>query len=439
MTGGVPLRGTVSVGGSKNAALPIMAAALLADGPVKLCGVPRVADVDTLALLLGHLGVETKRDRDGHVHLATVDPRPIKADYELVRRMRASFCVLGPLVARRGRAVVSLPGGCNIGTRPVDLHLRGLEGLGATVRIEHGYVVAEARRLVGTTIDLSGPCGPSVTGTANVMAAAALAHGRTVITSAAREPEVADLGQFLNGLGAKISGLGTATIEIEGVERLGGGEHHVIRDRIEAGTLLIAAAITRGEATVDGADETQLRCVLDALTEGGVEISLVPGGVAAGVSRRGRPLHITARPYPGIPTDLQAQFMALTCVADGRSTIRDAVFPDRLMHVAELNRLGARIRRRGATAEVDGVSRLSGATIMASDLRASAALVLAGLAAKGETVVRRVYHLDRGYERLEHKLAHLGARIVREPDDERLPVAEPPDSALVAPDYAPPR
>lgn len=439
MTGGVPLRGHVAAGGSKNAALPIMAAALLADGPVTLQGVPRVADVDTLALLLGHLGVETKRDRDGRVHMATVDPRPVKAEYDLVRRMRASFCVLGPLVARRGRAVVSLPGGCNIGTRPVDLHLRGLEALGATVRIEHGYVVAEARRLVGATIDLAGPCGPTVTGTANVMAAAALARGRTVITSAAREPEVADLGRFLNKLGAKISGLGSATIEIEGVERLGGGEHHVIRDRIEAATLLIAAVITRGEATVGGADVRQLQSVFDVLESSGVDVALVPGGVAVRASRRARPLCITARPYPGIPTDLQAQIMALACVADGRSTIRDAVFPDRLMHVAELNRLGACVRRQGATAEVDGVARLSGATVMASDLRASAALVLAGLAAGGETVVRRVYHLDRGYERLEHKLAQLGARIVREPDEDAHPVMPESDCRLVTPDYTPPR
>jgi UDP-N-acetylglucosamine 1-carboxyvinyltransferase len=418
IAGGTRLQGLVSASGSKNAALPIMAASILADGPVSLIGVPELADVNTLALLLGHLGLETKRGMDGKLRIETVDAAPTTAQYDLVRRMRASFCVLGPLLAKRGKAIVSLPGGCNIGTRPVDLHLAGLAALGAEISIDRGYVIARARQLRGATIDLSGPLGPTVTGTANVMSAATLACGRTTILGAALEPEIADLGMFLSALGACITGLGTSTIEIVGVERLAGIEYEVIPDRIEAGTLLIAAAITEGQATVGNTRPTHLTAVLESLTDAGSDISCDDEKITIRSTHRPRPARLAARPYPGIPTDLQAQFMALLSLGSGTSVITDGVFPDRFMQVAELNRLGARIDRSGATATVHGVRGLSGATVMACDLRASAALVLAGLAADGETIVRRIYHLDRGYERLERKLAQLGARVTRESEPE---------------------
>jgi UDP-N-acetylglucosamine 1-carboxyvinyltransferase len=418
ISGGIPLRGTLAASGSKNAALPIMAASILADGPVLLQNIPDLVDVNTLALLLGDLGVEVKRQTDGDLRIETVDPTPTKAEYDLVRRMRASFCVLGPLVARRGRGVVSLPGGCNIGTRPVDLHLAGLAALGASIRIEHGYVIAESTRLTGAEIHLRGPAGPTVTGTANVMSAATLARGKTIITGAATEPEIADLGTFLNALGAQISGLGTDVIEIVGVEQLTGARYRIIPDRIEAATLLIAAAITLGAATIEGVTPGHLTTVLDALAETGASLSCGENHITLRALQRPRATNIDARPYPGVPTDLQAQFMALLSLSTGRSVIRDDVFPDRFMQVAELNRLGARIEHQGSTAVVQGVERLSGATVMASDLRASAALVLAGLAAERETIVRRIYHLDRGYEHLESKLAQLGAKIIRQGEDE---------------------
>lgn len=414
--GPVRLSGSVRVSGAKNAALPIMAASILASEPVALERVPDVVDVNTLALLLGHLGVEVKRGPDGLMHIATVDPGPTTADYDLVRQMRASFCVLGPLLARRGRAVVSLPGGCNIGTRPVDLHLSGLAALGAELRIEHGYVIAQARRLRGAEIHLCGAAGPTVTGTANVMSAATLAEGRTILTGAAREPEIVDLGSFLNALGARISGLGTSTLEIEGVPQLTGGRYRIIADRIEAGTLLMAAAITLGQVRIEGADASHLGAVLTALTDAGCQVTAADEAIELKATARPRPLCLTALPYPGIPTDLQSQFVALAALAGGTSTIRDGVFPERFMQVAELNRLGARIQRVADTVVVHGAPRLTGATVMASDLRASAALVLAGLASEGETIVRRVYHLDRGYERLDVKLSQLGARIERGPD-----------------------
>jgi UDP-N-acetylglucosamine 1-carboxyvinyltransferase len=418
VTGGVRLLGRVRASGSKNAALPIMAAALLVDGPTTLVHVPDLSDVNTLALLLGYLGVEVKRELDGNLRIATVDPAPTRADYDLVRRMRASFCVLGPLLAKRGRGVVSLPGGCNIGTRPVDLHLAGLSALGADVRIEHGYVIAQASRLRGAEIHLQGPFGPTVTGTANVMSAATLALGRTVILGAAAEPEIVDLGNFLIAMGAQIFGLGTDTIEIIGVDELKPTQYTIIPDRIEVGTFLLAGAITGGCVTVEGARPDHLAAVFDALSTTGADVDCRADEVTVRAVGRPRATDISAQPYPGVPTDLQAQFMALLSLSTGESLISDNVFPDRFMQVAELNRLGARIERSGSTAKARGVGRLSGATVMASDLRASAALVLAGLAAERETIVRRIYHLDRGYQRLEEKLAQLGARISREPDQE---------------------
>jgi UDP-N-acetylglucosamine 1-carboxyvinyltransferase len=413
--GGIPLRGTIRASGSKNAALPMMAASILADEPVRLEGVPRLADVDTLSLVLGELGVDVERAPDGALRLATVDPTPVRADYELVRRMRASFCVLGPLLARRGKAVVSLPGGCKIGPRPVDLHLKGLAALGADLTIEHGYVVAQARRLKGTTIRLSGPQGPTVTGTANVMSAAVLAKGNTTITGAAVEPEIVDLGNFLNRMGAQITGLGTRTLHVTGVDQLGGTAYRLIPDRIEAATLLLAAAITGGSATVAAVVPEHLRAVVTKLRRAGFRVDVSTDQIRLGADGRARPLNVTARPYPGVPTDVQAQWMALLSLADGRSTVRDRVFPGRLMHVAELNRLGARIEVRDGKALIHGVGRLRGAEVTATDLRASAALVLAGLAARGETVVRDVDHLDRGYERLDRKLIQLGANVQRVP------------------------
>ncbi|MHB1034202.1 MAG: UDP-N-acetylglucosamine 1-carboxyvinyltransferase [Pirellulales bacterium] len=426
ITGGFPLNGTVAAGGSKNAALPIMAASILAHGPVRLFGVPRLVDVETLALLLAELGLRVERSgtADGgdpasptagdSLLLQTIDETPTTADYDLVRSMRAGFCVLGPLLARRGRAVVSLPGGCAIGDRPVDLHLAGLVALGADVRIEHGYVVASARRLVGARLHLTGTRGPTVTGTANLMSAATLAEGVTTITGAAVEPEIVDLGQFLIAMGAQIAGLGTPTLQITGVERLAGAAYSIIPDRIEAATLLLAAAITGGSATVTHVRPDHLVQVLAALEATGARVEAGEDRVEIHGPKRPRATDITALPYPGIPTDLQAQWMALAAIAEGRSVVCDRIFPDRFLHVAELNRLGARIRRDGAVAVVTGVEKLTGAEVMASDLRASAALVLAGLAAEGTTIVRRIYHLDRGYERLEVKLARLGARIVRE-------------------------
>ncbi len=413
ITGGVRLHGTVACSGSKNAALPIMAASILVEGPTVLCGVPNLADVQTLSLLLGQLGVEVKRDLAGDLHLATVDRRSTTAPYELVRRMRASFCVLGPLLARRGRAVVSLPGGCNIGTRPVDLHLAGLHALGADLRIERGYVIAEAAKLRGAQIDLRGRHGTTVTGTANVMSAAALAEGKTVITGAAAEPEIVDLGQFLNAAGAEISGLGSETLEISGVAELRGVLHRIIPDRIEAATLLIAAAITQGTVSVVGARAEHLTAVLDALTAMGVDVARGHEKITVHAEGRPRPARLIARPYPGIPTDVQAQLTALLALADGTSHVADDVFPDRCLHLGELNRLGARIERCGKLAIIDGVRRFSGAEVVASDLRASAALVLAGLAAAHESTIHNIEHLDRGYEQLDAKIAQLGGQIVR--------------------------
>ena len=411
--GGQPLAGRTTVSGAKNAALPIMAASLLADGPTTLHGVPDLVDVETLAHLLRALGSRVERTASGDLTLEVVNTRPNLADYELVRRMRASVCVLGPLLARRGAACVSLPGGCNIGDRPIDLHLKGLQALGAAIRIERGYVIAEAARLKGANIYLGGPFGSTVTGTCNVMAAATLAEGRTTIEAAACEPEVVDLGHYLNAMGARISGLGTPFLQIDGVERLHGAPHTIIPDRIEAATLMIAAAITRGDVCIDNVRVDHMTAIIEKLREIGITIEVT--GTAVRVCATGplTSVDCIALPYPGVPTDVQAQLMALLTSVAGISIVTDKVFPDRFMHLPELVRLGARIRREGNCAIVNGRPRLSGASVMASDLRASAALVLAGLAAEGESVIRRIYHLDRGYDQLETKLNQLGACIQR--------------------------
>ncbi|MDA0284513.1 MAG: UDP-N-acetylglucosamine 1-carboxyvinyltransferase [Planctomycetota bacterium] len=439
--GGQPLNGRVRVSGSKNAALPIMAASLMADGPVILHDVPRLVDVRTLAQLLGTLGVVSERQADDSLRLEVIDATPIVADYELVRQMRASICVLGPLLARRGKAIVSLPGGCNIGDRPIDLHLKGLSALGADIRIERGYVIATAKRLRGSRVFLGGSFGSTVTGTCNVLAAAALADGVTTIESAACEPEVADYGRLLNAMGARVEGLGTPFLRIEGVQSLSGAEHDVIPDRIEAATLLIAGAITRGEVVVENVCTAHLSAVLDKLNDVGIRIGISEDSAGSDRSTLHvlptadlKPTECSALPYPGLPTDVQAQFMALLSRADGISVVTDKVFPDRFMHVAELVRLGATIHREGQSAIVNGVDRLHGACVMASDLRASAALVLAAMAADGESVIRRIYHLDRGYERLEERLNALGADIQRVEDSaENVPASlrltQPAESA----------
>ena len=437
--GGHPLRGSVAVSGAKNAALPIMAAALAVDGPSVLHGVPDLADVATLTQVLGSLGVSIERRGDAALKLEVVDDQPCLADYELVRRMRASVCVLGPLLGRRKRACVSLPGGCNIGHRPIDLHLKGLRALGADIRIERGYVFARADRLRGADIYLGGPFGSTVTGTCNVMTAACFAEGVTTISAAACEPEVVDLGSFLNAAGAKITGLGTPFLRIEGVSRLHGVKHAIIPDRIEAATLMIAGAITGGELRIANVCLPHLAAVTDALRAIGVEVDVgspgiaIPGSltrrrdpgmaipglqstVRVAAPKRLRPVDITALPYPGIPSDVQAQLSALLSIASGISVVTDKVFPDRFLHIPELCRMGAVIRREGASGIISGVPNLSGACVMASDLRASAALLLASLAAEGDSVIRRIYHLDRGYERLERKLNVLGAEIRRVTD-----------------------
>lgn len=422
VNGGRALRGVVPVSGSKNATLPMMAAALALTGPTRLLGAPRLADVNTLSEMLTQLGVRVQRSDPETLELEVEDEHECVAPYELVRRMRASICVLGPLIARRKRACVSLPGGCNIGHRPIDLHLKGLAALGAEIAIERGYVVAQARRLQGAVIDLSGPAGSTVTGTCNVMTAACLATGRSILLGAALEPEVVDLGEFLMSAGARISGLGTSILEIEGVDELRGVTHRVIPDRIEAATLLIAAAITGGELFVQGARPEHLQAVVEALRGVGVIIESRAGGLVAAAGRKLQPTQVTAAPYPGFPTDVQAQLTALLCLANGTSEVIDNVFPDRFLHLPELCRLGAQIRREGGRGQIQGVGRLCGASVMASDLRASAALLLAALAADGESLIRRIYHLDRGYERLEQKLSLVGAQIQRVRDEvEQVP------------------
>jgi len=420
ITGGVPLQGAVSVGGAKNAALPMMAAAILADAPLELLGVPHLTDVGTMGRLLGQLGVDVARHGDSLV-LNSVEDHVTQACYALVRRMRAGFCVLGPLLARRGRAVVPLPGGCEIGDRPVDLHLRGLAALGADLRLERGYVVAAARRLRGAVIELCGPRGPTVTGTANVMAAATLARGRTVIRGAAREPEIVDLGCLLNSLGARIGGLGTPIIEIKGVERLNGGRHRIIPDRIEAATLMLAAAITGGAVSVVGLVPDHLETLLAKLDASGISIAVDADRVTVRADARPLPVSVSAEPYPGLPTDLQAQWTAFMAIAAGASFVEDRVFPMRWGHVAELNRLGAGLQCLPGGVTIAGHCRYQGAEVAASDLRASAALVLAALAARGTSVIHAAHHLERGYERLDLKLARLGARIERLSSRQVLP------------------
>jgi UDP-N-acetylglucosamine 1-carboxyvinyltransferase len=408
--GGRPLRGAVAVSGSKNATLPILMASLLTREPLILHNVPRLRDVRTAIALLEGLGATTRWLDDHSLELCAAEVRAHEASYDLVKTMRASFVVLGPMLARTGRARVSTPGGCAIGARPVNLHVSGIRALGARIQLRNGYVEAHADRLVGARLWLDSP---SVGATENIMMAAVLARGHTTIENAAREPEVQDLAAVLIAMGAQIDGAGTHVITIEGVERLQGAEHRVIPDRIEAGSLMIAAAITGGDVVVENAPVVQLDAVIAKLRETGADVTPLNGGVRVARVAGMRPVELRTLPYPGFPTDLQAQMMALLTQARGTSVITETIFENRFMHALELIRMGADIAMKGATAVVRGPSPLSGAPVMATDLRASMGLILAGLAAENHTQVSRVYHLDRGYEALDEKLRALGADIER--------------------------
>jgi UDP-N-acetylglucosamine 1-carboxyvinyltransferase len=426
--GGNRLKGSIEISGSKNSALPLLSACLMAEGKTVLRGVPRLSDIESMIQLIEQLGCKTKRHEpkglpatevalNGQLDVEVVSETQCWASYDIVKTMRASICVLGPLLGKRGRARVSIPGGCAIGDRPVDLHLRGLQKLGAEFRSENGDIVGEVRgRLKGCRMYLGGAQGPTVLGTINVMCAAAMAEGETVLVGAACEPEVVDCAEFMNKMGAKIRGQGTPELHIEGVDRLTATEHKVIPDRIECGTFMIAAAITNGELELRNANLDHLIAVVDRLEEVGVHIKCDGDKVLVSSTRRLSPVELTTQPYPGFPTDLQAQLMALLTIADGNSVITERIFPDRFLHVGELNRMGARIRKEGATAIIQGVKDLQGARVMASDLRASAGLVLAALVAKGTTQIDRIYHIDRGYERIEAKLQGVGAHIERVPE-----------------------
>ena len=412
--GPVHLSGSIDVAGSKNATLPIMAAALLASGESVIPNAPDLADIRSMETLLESLGTSVCRDEKGlHINAAIID-NPV-GDYEIVRKMRASICILGPLLARCGRVKISMPGGCAIGDRPVDIHLRGVKALGAKIHLESGYIVAEAPAggLVGTQIFLGGPFGSTVLGTDNVMMAAVLANGTTVIESAACEPEVADLANCLNAMGAKISGIGSPRLVIEGVKELKPVTYPVIGDRIEAGTFMVAAAITKSRLAINNCNLDHMLAVTDRFRHIGVEVEKTATGCEVSMDSFIHPADITTQPYPGFPTDLQAQFMALLALGEGNSVITEKIYPDRFMHVAELNRMAANLRKEGPSVIIAGVDKLIAAPVMASDLRASAALVLAGLAAEGMTAVQRVYHIDRGYHRIEERLNAVGAKIKR--------------------------
>jgi UDP-N-acetylglucosamine 1-carboxyvinyltransferase len=413
ITGGKPLKGEVRISGSKNAALPILAATLLTDETCVLSNVPRLLDTKTMINLLKSLGKYVEWDRDKLIIMSNGKLSHV-ADYKLVSTMRGSICVLGPLLAKLGQAKVSLPGGCVIGVRPVDLHIKGIEALSGKVEIDAGYIIAKASRLKGSRVYLGGAAGPSVLGTANVMMAATLAVGETIIESAACEPEVEALADFLNEMGARIRGQGSPRITIQGVKKLHGADYRILSDRIEAGTFVLLGAMARSNFVIRDIDYHHLMAIDDVLEKVGVHVEVEKTLVRVKAPKTLKPVSITTYPYPGFPTDLQAQYMALMALTSGVSVVRDTVFPDRFMHISELNRMGARIRREGGVAVIEGTKELRGAPVVASDLRASAALVMAGLVAKGETEVRRVYHLDRGYENIDKKLIGLGAAIRRE-------------------------
>lgn len=415
ITGGVRLNGEIRISGAKNAALPILAATLLVDRPVTVCNLPHLHDITTMIELFGRMGLEPVIDEKLSVEIDASTIKTLIAPYDLVKTMRASILVLGPLVARFGEAEVALPGGCAIGSRPVDLHIRGLEAMGAEITVEGGYIKAKAPEggLRGAHFFFDVV---SVTGTENIMMAAALAKGRSVLENAAREPEVVDLANFINSMGGKVSGAGSDTIVIEGVERLGGGRYSVMPDRIETGTYLVAAAATGGKVKLKDTDPTILEAVLSKLQEAGAEITTGKDWIELDMhGKRPKAVNLRTAPYPAFPTDMQAQFVALNAIAEGTGTVIETVFENRFMHVYEMNRMGSQILVEGNTAVVTGVPRLKAAPVMATDLRASASLVIAGLVADGDTLIDRIYHIDRGYECIEEKLQLLGAKIRRVP------------------------
>ena len=411
--GGHTLNGEITVSGSKNAALPQMVACMLASGTSTLRNIPDLRDIQTMGDVLGSLGAEVEF-LDGRVTINTKGFENPEAPYDMVRKMRASVYVLGPMLARLRKAKVSLPGGCAIGARPIDLHLRGFEALGAKISIEGGYVIADGEGMKGAEMTLEGTHGSSVGATINVLFAAVLTPGRTVIRGAAHEPEVGEVVRMLNLMGARITGTDSATLEIDGVEELKPRTYSTIPDRIEAGTFLLAGAITGGDVMVRGARADHMNALLDKMIQAGCDIEVHPDGVRVRSTGRILPTSIRTLPYPGFPTDMQAQFMALLCLAQGESTVTEGIYPERFIHVAELMRMGANIEMGRGEARVRGVDKLTGAPVMASDLRASAALVVAGLAAQGETEILRVYHIDRGYEKIDAKLRSIGAVIERE-------------------------
>lgn len=413
--GNNPLNGEIKISGAKNAALPILAASLLSSAPIQISNIPHLQDVTTIVSLLAQMGVKVTLDERSNIEVDASKLESFHAPYELVRTMRASVLVLGPLLSRFGEAVVSLPGGCAIGTRPVDQHLKGMQAMGAVMSIENGYIKAKASQLHGATIVMDIV---TVTGTENIMMAAVLAKGQTIIHNAAREPEVEDLANFLNTMGANVSGAGTSTIVIDGVDRLSGGRYHVLPDRIETGTYLAAAAITRGKIKLKNTRPDLLESVLLKLEEVGAIIDTGIDWIALDMKgKRPYATNISTAPYPAFPTDMQAQMMAVNTIAEGTGVITETVFENRFMHIQELQRMGASIALKGNTAICTGIENLHGAPVMATDLRASASLVLAGLAAHGETVIDRIYHIDRGYECIEEKLAQLGAQIHRIPSE----------------------
>ena len=420
--GGTPLRGEIRISGAKNAALPVLVASLLADSPLTIGNVPHLQDITTTMELLGRMGVNLTVGDKMTIEADTATINSLRAPYELVKTMRASILVLGPLLARFGEAEVSLPGGCAIGSRPVNLHIKGLQAMGADIKVEDGYIKAKAKRLKGARIFMDMV---SVTGTENLMMAASLADGVTVIENAAREPEVADLALCLNSMGAKIRGAGRNEITIEGVKRLGGGRHMIVPDRIETGTYLVAAAMTGGAIKLRHTQPQLLEAVLDKLREAGAKIETGDDWISLDMQgKRPKAVSVRTAPYPAFPTDMQAQFIAMNAMADGSASVTETIFESRFQHVQELVRLGADIEIRGNTAMTRGVAQLRGAPVMATDLRASASLVLAGLVAEGETLIDRIYHIDRGYECIEEKFQQLGARIRRVPSTNRSDVSQ---------------
>ena len=411
--GGASLKGEISCSGAKNAALPMIAATILSDEDIILKNLPYLQDITTMFELLGSMGADILLNENMDFTIATNNLKEKEARYELVKTMRASILVLGPLVAKYGEAKIALPGGCAIGSRPVNYHLDALEQLGATITLKNGYIEANAKKLIGSKIKFDGI---TVTGTENIMMAACLAEGTTTLTNVAKEPEIIDLAEFLNKMGAKISGAGSDEITIEGVERLYGTEHSIPADRIEAGTYLVAAAVTNGEIKINGINPNRLIKVLDKLIETGAKVETSEDSISLIMNKdKPKPVDITTAPFPEFPTDMQAQFSVINALANGVSNIYETVFENRFMHVQELNRMGCNIQINGNQAIIEGVDSLYGAEVMATDLRASASLILAGLCAKGETKVDRIYHIDRGYERIEEKLNYLGANIIRLP------------------------